>query len=84
MKQGINSANFVIIAQGIRPCGALYCEVWSNFSKNFSFWGSIPLSLRLHRWGWNLARRPPCQISPHRCNVTPLRGENLKIALWVT
>jgi len=35
---------------------------------------------------WNLARRsgPPCQISPHRCNVSPLRGKTLKITLWVT
>jgi len=26
---------------------------------------------------------PPCQISPHQCNVSPLQGENLKIGLWV-
>ena len=30
--------------------------------------------------GWDL-RSPPCQISPHPCNVLPLRDEKLKIGL---
>ena len=47
----------------------LYSTFWSNLSKNFSFEGPTPLSL--HQWGWNLAWRR----GPHRCNVSPLRGE---------
>ena len=46
-------------------------------SKNSNFGGPTPLSL--HRWGWNLAwRRGPflrAKFHPHRCNVSPLRGE---------
>jgi len=54
-----------------------------KFSKIFSFWG--PITLPLHWWGWNLMRRSYCaKFHPHRCNMSPLQGENLKITLWVT
>ena len=34
--------------------------------------------------GWrNLRSLPSRQISPHRCNVSPLRGERLKIGFWL-
>ena len=52
------------------------------------FWGFSPRrGYTLHRWGWNLAwRRGPMEegtfgplfhakFHPHRCNVSPLRGE---------
>jgi len=57
-----------------RDTGRLYSTFWSNLSKNFSFWGT-PLSL--HRWGeiWHGGGPPPCQIYPHRCNMSLLRGE---------
>jgi len=68
------------LAQGIRPCGAFIFHIWSNFSKNFSFGGPIPLPL--HRWGWNLGAEEwtfgsilRAKFHPHRCSVSPLRGE---------
>jgi len=61
--------------KGYAPVGRLYYSTfWPNISKIFSFKGSIPLSL--HRWGWNLARLLRAKFHPHRCNVSPLRGEN--------
>jgi len=65
-----------------------HCDVTSAAVKIsvFSFGG--PIHLSLHRRGFNLAWRrpsvyPPCQILPRRCNVSPLRGEKLKIGLQV-
>jgi len=51
--------------KGYAPAGRLYSRFRSNLSKNFNFGGPTPLSL--HRWG--------ATGCPHRCNVSPLRGE---------
>jgi len=37
-----------------------------------------PTPQLMHRWRWNLAWIRPRQISPIRCNVSPLRGEKFK------
>ena len=73
--QSSNSANFVKIAQVIRPCGRLYSTFRSNLSKNFNIGGPTPLWLL--RWGVKFGTEPllRAKFHPHRCNVSPLRGE---------
>jgi len=75
VKWGTNSANFVKIAQGIRPCGRSYSTFLSNLSKNFSFWGPTPLSL--HQWGWN------AKFHPIGATCRPCGAKRLKISLWI-
>jgi len=40
---GTNSANFVKIAQGIRPWGVYIPNFGGKFSVKISVWGPIPL-----------------------------------------
>jgi len=71
LKRGTNSANFVKIAQGIRPCGAFIFHILIKSQYKFGFWGPIPLSL--YRWGW-----------PIGAMCRPCGAKNLKIGVWVT
>ena len=61
--------------KGYAPAGRLYSTFRSNLSKNFNFGGPTPLSL--HRWGemWHGGGDLHAKFHPHRCNVSPLRGE---------
>ena len=56
------------------PAGRLYSTFWSNLSTNFSFWG--PTLCRCTDGG-ELCHGPVLlsKFHPHRCNVSPLRGE---------
>jgi len=49
------------------PVGRLKSTFWSNLSKNFSFGVVYP-------YCWTDGGEI-CQISPHRCNMSPLPGE---------
>ena len=55
-------ANFVKIAQGIRPCGAFIFHISVKSGEIWQGGGTFgpPLHAKFH---------------PHRCNVSPLRGE---------
>ena len=55
--------------------GRLYSRFWSNLSKNFNFGGPTPLAVK---FGTEEGTQGPllrAKFHPHRCNVSPLRGE---------
>jgi len=72
LKRGTKSADFVKIAQGIRPCGAFIFHIshFDQMSVKFQFLGSYTLIIA--PMGVEFGT---CQNSPHRCNMSPLRGE---------
>jgi len=60
---------FVKIAQGIRP------------SVKISVWGSYaPIVAPM---GVKFGVEKGTKFHPHRCNVSPLWGKNIKIGLWL-
>ena len=69
------------IVQGIRPCGAFtYIPNFDQISVKISVLGVLyPYCCTdggdIWHGGGDHRSPPPCQMSPHRCNVLPLRGE---------
>jgi len=52
----------------------LYIQHFYQISVKKSFSFGDPMPLLLYRWG-EIWHGGGCQISPHRCSVSPLRGE---------
>ena len=78
------SANFVKIAQGIRPCGAFIIHMLIKSQYKFQFWGSYTLVVAPMgvKYGTEEGTSTFLLFGPllrakfhHRCNVLPLRGE---------
>jgi len=62
--------------KGYAPVGRLYSTFWSNLSKKISF-GGVLYPYRCTD-GVKVGKEEgtfPRQISPNRCNMSPLRGE---------
>jgi len=61
------------------PAGRLYSTFWPNLSKNFIFGVLYPYHWTDGGEIWHEGGKSPspplCQISPHRCNVSPLWGK---------
>jgi len=74
----------VKIAQGIRPCGAFIFHISVKSEYKFQFWGSYtlvvaPMGVKFGTEEGTFGM--DAKFHPHRCNVSPLRGKNLKIGL---
>ena len=86
MKRGTNSANFVKIAHGIRPCGAFIFHILVKYQQKFQFWGSYTLIVAQMgvKFGTEERTYDPLLLAkfhPHQCDVSPLGAKNLKIGL---
>ena len=75
--------------KGYGPRG-VYIPKFFKISVKISvcnFWGSYTLIVALMRVKFGMEEWTELntrQISPYRCNVSPLRAKNLKIVLWAT
>jgi len=78
LKRGINSGNFVKIAQEM-PLRGVYIPHFDQISVKISVWGSYTLMVApmgvkfgMEEGTFGLSSVP---VHPHRCNVSPLWGE---------
>jgi len=79
MKISTNAKNFVEIVQGMRRCKAF---IFRNLILKFLKFSFLWATRRTSGMKFGVEESTFGQISPHRCSVSPLRGEKkLKIAL---
>ena len=68
------------IVQGIRPCGAFIFQISVKSELKFQFWGSYtlvvaPMGVKFGMEEGTFGPVLRAKFHPHRCNVSPLRGE---------
>ena len=73
---------------GLRPCGGLYSEIWSNFSKIFSF-GSYtlivaPMGVKFGVKQWTLAPLLHAKFHPIAVTCRPCVAKSLQMAMMLT
>jgi len=79
MKISTNAKNFVKIVQGMRRCKAF---IFRNLILKFVKFSFLWTTRRTSGMKFGVEESTFGQISPHRCRVSPLRGEKkLKIVL---
>ena len=79
------------IAQGVRPRGAFIFHILMKSQQKFQFWGSYTLIIAPMGVKFSMeegtfspllhAKKGPllhAKFHPHRCNMSPLRGEKPK------